>query len=297
MRLETQTHPSACIWMQAGVVANKPCFKDFHCQDCRFDQAMSRVCRDENRTGRAKNFVFWQEKLRQLPVNRRPCIHHMKGRIDFKSCTRSYHCTDCEFDQFFQDQFKVYTRVTPVDFNQIRGFALPTGYYLSHDHIWVKMEGSGMVSIGVDDFICRLLGRFDTISLPLLGKPMYRTQAGVTLGRENETMTFPSPVTGVITDVNPAIAKDPNQITAGPYTNGWLATLVCQYLKQDIKDLMFMEDATRFMENAVAGLYEFLEDHSGLAAADGGELTQDIFGALPGVTFKDLGKRFFPNAR
>lgn len=296
MELRTEQTPSACIWMQAGVVPNKPCFRDFHCTDCRFDRAMVRVCRRNREarerrepvTGKSGRFEFWQDRLNRLPLSKRPCVHHMKGRIDFKTCPKSYHCTDCEFDQFFQDQFKVYTRVEQVDFSHVGGFTLPAGYYLAGGHTWIKLEGDGMVSIGIDDFAARLFGRFDHTDLPLMGKQLHRGRPGFTLARDTREVTFLSPVTGVVTAVNPDIRKTPAAITRSPYTGGWLFTLYCDRLKQELKHLMFMDSAARFMDASARELHQFLEDRTGLKAADGGELVRDIYGSLTGVSWEEL---------
>ncbi|MCG8634389.1 MAG: glycine cleavage system protein H [Desulfobacterales bacterium] len=300
MEFRTEQSAPACIWMQAGVVHNKTCVKDFHCTDCRFNQAMTRVCRDNQlaREGnapvrrRSGKFVFWQDRLNRLPRAKRPCIHHMKGRIDFKVCPKAYHCIDCEFDQFFQDQFKVYTRVEQVGFNDVRGFALPAGYYLASGHTWIKIEGSGMVSIGIDDFASRLFGQFDSLSAPLMGKELTRGAPAFTLGRDKNRITFMSPVSGVITGINPHAQKNPGGIVKAPYTEGWLLTLFCPNLKQDLKNLMFMDTATQFIDASARDLHDFLEEKTGLRAADGGELVPDIYGNVPDVSWEDLVNTF-----
>lgn len=291
---------SACIWMQAGVVDNKPCFRQFHCEQCRFDQAMTRVCRDnraarelsQRQTKRSATFIFWQDKLNKQPLSQRPCIHHMKGRIDFKTCPKAYHCIDCEFDQFFQDRFKVYARVEQVKFNEIMGFSLPGGYYLGTGHTWVKLQGNDMVIMGIDDFASRLLGRFDTFFAPLMGKPLLRGEAAFTLGREKNKMTFLSPLSGVVTEINTDIRNRPGTITHRPYTDGWILALHCPDLNTEIRELMFMETATTFMEDAAKGLYDFIEQQTGLKAADGGELVRDIYKNLPQVSWEELVNRF-----
>jgi hypothetical protein len=166
----------ACLWMQAGVVRQKKCFKEFDCSACRFDHSLTRVCRSNQAVKEQKNslegkkakFVFWKDKLRKAPLTKRPCIHHMKGAIEFKTCPKAYHCIDCEFDQYFNDQFKVYTLLQPVQFEEISGISLPMGYYFSPGHTWIKIGDNGMVRMGIDDFATRLLGRFDTLSAPLM---------------------------------------------------------------------------------------------------------------------------------
>jgi glycine cleavage system H lipoate-binding protein len=300
LQLNTEQTASACLWMQAGVVPNKPCLKDFHCTDCRFNQAMIRVCREnqiarENNQplrGKAGKFVFWQDRLNKRPLARRPCIHHMKGRIDFKSCPKSYHCLDCEFDQFFQDQFKVCAKVEEVGFEKVEGFDLPAGYYLASNHIWVKLEGSNMVTMGIDDFAARLFGKFDSLKALLMGKTLTRGKPAFTLGRKENSVTFLSPISGVITDINPHIQKNPGTIVQAPYTDGWLVTLFCSDLKQDLREMMFMETALSFMKDSAGELFHFVEERAGVNAADGGNLVPDIYGNLTDVSWKELVDRF-----
>lgn len=286
--------------MQAGVVKKKQCFTEFACAACPFDRAMARVCHSNQRlkhqglkrVGEKAGFVFWEDKLRKKPLAKRPCIHHMKGHIDFKACPKSYQCIDCEFDQFFNDQFKVYTLLKPVQFDQVNGFSLPMGYYFSQGHTWIKIEDNGMVRMGIDDFACRLLGWFDTLSTPLMGKKLVPGKPAITLGRQGHGVVFVSPVNGVITEVNALARKSPGFISQSPYTDGWILTLYCPDLKQDLKGLLFMDRAKNFMDASVTRLYAFLQEKSQLAAADGGAIVSDIYGNLTDVSWESLLKEF-----
>ncbi len=218
----------------------------------------------------------------------------MKGHIEFKTCPKSYHCTDCEFDQYFHDQFKVHTVLKPVEFDDIGGICLPTGYYLHPGHTWIKLEGQGMVRVGIDDFACRLLGKFDTFTDPLMGTQLEQGKPTITLSRQEHKVSFLSPVNGVITQVNAQVKKTPDLINRSPYTDGWLFMLYCPGLKQDLKQLMFMDSSRGFMGKEVKRLTAFLEEETQAKAADGGSFVSDLFGNLPGVSWEDLLKRFIP---
>ena len=82
----------ACIWQQAGVVRRKHCTVDYHCEACRFDRALRRAARDNSQmrreglrpAGSRGKIVYWKDRLRELPPWKQPCLHHMKGRIDFR---------------------------------------------------------------------------------------------------------------------------------------------------------------------------------------------------------------------
>ncbi|WP_299978389.1 glycine cleavage system protein H [Desulfobacula sp.] len=297
-RLKEKT--PACLWMQAGVVKQKKCIRDFLCTTCRFDRALRKVCHENEHhqkqsailQGKKDNLVFWKEKLKKQPLARRPCIHHMKGRIDFKTCPKTYNCIDCEFDQYFHDQFKVYTVLKPVEFNDISGVSLPVGYYLHSGHTWVKIEDHNTVRIGIDDFASRVLGKFTTIKTPLMGKQVFQGKNAIHISRNGHKASFFSPVSGVITEVNSQVNQNPGLINHDPYIDGWVLSLYCPNLKQDLKQLMFMDSNKSFMNREVDRLYAFLEEETQLAAADGGRLGSDLFGNLPKISWNRLLKLF-----
>jgi glycine cleavage system H lipoate-binding protein len=290
----------ACLWMQAGVVAKKDCKNDFSCTTCRFDKTMRDVCKNNlellangvKLETRKQKLVYWREKLIGQPLYNRPCIHHMKGHIEYKNCLKKYHCIDCEFDQYFHDQFKVYTVVKPVEFNNINGVTLPSGYYLHSGHTWVKIEDNNNVRIGVDDFASRLLGKFDRIEAPLTGKEVFQGKPGLKAWRDGNLVEFKSPVNGVVTESNPVIRNSSSIVNKAPYTDGWVMRVHCKNLKKDLRKLLFMDNNIAFMEQEMENLMEVLEDETGLMAADGGNLGNDLYGNAPGLSWDKLVKKF-----
>ena len=292
----------ACLWMQAGVVQKKFCARDYDCTGCRFNRALNRVSmenealREQGKplSGKRGKIEFWMDRLRKMPVAGRPCIHAMKGRIEFKNCPKNYHCHDCEFDLYFHDQFRVHTVMQPVGFEDIHGVTLPTGYYLHPGHTWIKMEEQGVVRIGIDDFAARLFGRFDRFKAPLMGKELFQGRPMASLGRRKQTIRFTAPVSGVLVEVNAELQKNPGLIHEAPYTDGWMFMAHCPNLKQELKELMFMSSSNRFMNTEVERLYDFIEEKTQLKAADGGQLVADIYGNLPGVDWQQLVDRFIP---
>jgi len=296
METRLKENTPVCLWMQAGVVKKKICHKDFFCTTCRFDRALNKVCYENEHlqkqgmvlTGKRGNLVFWKEKLKKQRLAKRPCIHHMKGHIDFKTCPKTYNCIDCEFDQYFHDQFKVYTVLKPVEFNDISGVSLPVGYYLHSGHTWVKIEDRNNVRIGIDDFASRVLGKFTSIETPLMGKQVFQGKDTIHISRDGHNASFVSPVSGVITEVNSKVSQNPGAINQDPYVDGWVLSLYCPDLKNDLKKLMFMDSNRSFMNKEVDRLYIFLEEETQLMAADGGKLGSDLFGNLPGLSWDRL---------
>ena len=289
-----------CIWMQAGVVRHKFCDIDYQCEACRFDRALRRTARENSRSrqqseitqGRSGRIVYWKDRLRELPAWKQPCLHHMKGRIDFRACTHDYQCGNCEFDQYFSDQYTVHAVVRPVDVLDIKGFKIPHGYYLHRGHTWVKIEEGSTVRVGLDDFALRLLGPLDRVDAPLLGKEVKQDRDDILLSRSSNTARVQSPISGVVTDINPELRERGSLANQDPYTQGWVMRLHSQNLRQDIKNLMIGEQASQYLDGEIDRLYEVIEEEAGPLAADGGYLGDDIYGNLPQTSWQKLTRQF-----
>ncbi|BBO89421.1 glycine cleavage system protein H [Desulfosarcina ovata] len=291
MAHQRQRSPAGpCIWMQAGVVRTKTCTKDYHCAGCRFDRVLRQLAR-ENRHPSAGNppgaerrarIVYWADKLKELPAHRRPCVHHLKRRIAFRPCTNDYVCSNCEFDQYFQDQFLVHAALKPVDINTIQGYRIPRGIYLHRGHAWLGMAAGGQVRIGLNDFAVRLLGPMDRIELPLMGKALTQDQEGITLHRGSLKAGLLSPVSGVVTAFNPEVGDNPQSLADDPYGKGWLLMVQPANLREELRRLkMGDEEAAPFIRDEIAGLHRALEPHLGPLAADGGQFCDDLLKTLP----------------
>lgn len=300
LKHNSKTIPSPCLWMQAGVVAKKACKKDYQCGTCQFDRALRKAAEENKKLiqymaypqGKRKQFIFWKDKLKALPPWKRPCLHSMKGQIDFRACNHDYHCADCEFDQYFDDQHQVHTVVTPVDTMEIEGFKIPQGYYFHKGHTWAKIEEGITVRVGMDDFSLRLLGPLDSIKAPLVGKEVKQEQADITVSRGEHLAKVISPVSGVVTAINPALRDEGRLANEHPFSEGWIMRIHSKNLRQDLKNLMLNTETLDFLGKEIEGLYQMIEDNAGPLAADGGFLGKDIYGCVPQIGWRRLAKRF-----
>jgi glycine cleavage system H lipoate-binding protein len=290
-----------CIWMQAGIVKVKQCSRHYDCVSCGFDRALRRTAGENHELrscgrmpeGKRRRIVFWQDRMRSLPQWQRPCVHHLKRRISFRSCTNDYSCRNCDFDQFFQDQYAVHTVVKPVAAMDVAGVQFPQGYYLHRGHAWVKMEADGTVRIGMDDFCGRLLGPPDQVRAPLIGKTLQQGKAELALVKGEHSARIRSPVSGVITDVNPRLAEEPELMAAAPYTDGWILRVHVPLIRREMKALMMGEETETFLGGEVEALYQEIEAATGTPlAADGGTLVADIRSVVPGLAWDRLVSRF-----
>lgn len=297
---KTRARQNPCIWMQAGVVPFKHCQLNYQCTACRYDKALRRVA-EENRMlrkrgvpphGRRARIVAWKDRLRELPSWKQPCLHSMKGRIEFRACTNDYSCVDCEFDQFFYDQFTVHAVVKPVAELNIEGFKIPQGYYLHRGHAWVKIEEENTVRIGLDEFAARTFGPFSRIDTPLMGKTVHQDQSEIRLIRGENGANLLSPVSGVITATNPRLLEDAQVENRNAYTEDWLIRVHADNLRRDLKNLMISDETATFLTEEVERLYQVIEAAAGPLTVDGGRLGSDIYGKLPQLDWRTLTRTF-----
>ena len=297
---QSSSDSNPCVWMQAGVVAKKPCRIDYQCSACHFDRVMHQVA-DENRRlkaegrpprGKRGKIVSWHEKLKAQPPSRRPCVHHMKGRIEFRICTHEYQCSNCDFDQFFDEQYSVHAVVKPVDFLEIKGFKLPQGYYFHPGHTWAKLEEDATVRVGVDEFALRVLGPFDRIEGPLMGKLVKQGESAIVASRGEQEAKILSPVSGVVTSINPKLREEGWAAGRDPYSEGWVMSVHAEDLRRDLRSLMIKEESGAFMGEEVDRLYHVVEEVAGPLAADSGQLGNDIYGNMPELGWDRLTRLF-----
>ena len=289
-----------CIWMQAGVVRYKQCSREYDCPACQFDRTLQQVARENQQLresgqtppGKRGQIVNWRDMLRSRPAARKPCIHTMKGRIAFRPCTNGYYCGDCEFDQYFDDQFSVHAVVRPVDLMNIKGFKIPQGFYLHPGHTWLKVEAAQTVRVGLDDFALRLLGPLDGIETPLLGEELVQGRGDIRVRRQGRKARFRSPVSGVVTKVNPRLEQEGALANAEPYGEGWVLQLHGENLRHEVKSLFMGEQTAGYYDREIDRLYEEIETVAGPLAADGGYLGDDIYGNLPGLEWRRLTRMF-----
>ena len=283
--LENRFKKSPCIWMQASAVRRKFCMINYDCSACRFDRALRRVC-DENKRlrkdgkipyGRKDRLIFWKDKVKEQPRWKRPCIHHMKGRIDFRVCNREYQCQDCEFDQYFNDQYTVHAVVRPVDFINIQGMTMPHGFYLHKGHAWLKVEENSEVRVGIDDFALRLFGPPDQIEAPLVGKTLKQNRMDIKVKRGGLQADILSPVSGVVTAINSELREQGGLANRDPYAGGWVLRAHSKNLRKDLQHLMIGNETEDFYKEEVDRLYQVIEFEAGPMTVDGGLLGNDIY--------------------
>jgi len=282
---KTAKAENPCIWMQAGVVAHKNCNNFYDCTTCRYDQGM------KMQAARGKQ-ITWQDAMRRRSEMNRICRHSLTGRIQRRVCAYDYQCGTCDFDQFFEDVWALKTETHPAENQRVRGFDVPFGYYYDGGHTWARIESGGSLRVGMDDFALKVLGAADAYDLPLMGKELTHGQAGWGLRRKDNLADVLSPVSGVIVEVNARVREAPSTSNRDPYGGGWLFVVHAPDIKKTVEPLMATAESLNWMNHEVHRLEGMIESVAGPLAADGGYLTDDIYGAMPSLGWDNLTREF-----
>lgn len=299
-QVQAEKQNQQCVWMQADVVSRKFCNADYNCPNCHYDRVMHGIAKKNKEMkrsgiipkGKRGRIVPWQDRMRERPVSRRSCIFHMKGKIEFRVCNNEYRCGKCDFAQFFDDQYSVHAVVNPVEALDIKGFKIPQGYYFHEGHTWVKIEEGSSIRVGIDDFALRLLGPFDRIETPLMGREVRQGRADISLSRGENKAKVLSPISGIVTSINTELRETGEIANQNPYSEGWVMIVKPDNLRQDIKNLMINRETRDFMSEQVELLYQEIEAVAGPMATDGGFLGSDIYGNMPQFDWNRLTELF-----
>lgn len=101
---------------------------------------------------------------------------------------------------------------------------IPENLKYTKDHEWVKLEGN-VATIGITEYAQSELGDIVYVEIETKGKPL---AAGDTFGTVEAVKTVSDlymPVSGTVTDVNPALQNQPEVVNKDPYGDGWLVKM------------------------------------------------------------------------
>lgn len=222
-----------------------------------------------------------------------PCIRHVEGYIGFRVCTNNHDCASCAFEQDFTDHYRVNAVVRSVRGLDVAGFQVARGYYFHRGHTWVRVEEDRTVRVGLDDFALKVLGPFDSIQVPLVGKPVKQGRRDITVRRGENSSAVESPVSGVITAFNRDLLEGSRPASENPYTDGWLMTVHCPSLRDNLRKLMIDRETEAFIAGKVGALFDTIEETVGPMANDGGIIRGNLLGEAPELGWGRLSRLVF----
>lgn len=176
-------------------------------------------------------------------------------------------------------------------------FSVPEALRFHPGHAWLRAEGDGLVTVGLDDFASKLIGPVSALRLPRVGEHVTQGERGWTLGAGDASVDMLSPVDGTVVAVNEQAAAGPEKLQADPYGKGWLLKVQTDRLDRSLRQLLSGELARKWMEGVAEGLRQQLSPRLGLVLQDGGQPVDGIARELDPEHWSRLARRFLLSER
>ncbi|MBI4811745.1 MAG: response regulator [Ignavibacteriales bacterium] len=153
-----------------------------------------------------------------------------------------------------QKQLKPKVHIThlPATYDFIKGeFSIPGGVFISKNHTWLSINQEGIAKIGIDDFAKKIIGKINLVKFPNLGMQVKAGQPLFTIKQGNRSITFNSPATGKISQVNTLLKENLTALEVTPYEKNWICALDTDNIDEEIKGMYIGKSAIAFYQDDI----------------------------------------------
>ena len=123
---------------------------------------------------------------------------------------------------------------------------LPDNLRYTQDHEWVLVDGD-VATVGVTDFAQGELGDIVFVEIETEGESLERGEIFGTVEAVKTVSDLFMPVSGEVTEVNEALADNPEVVNKDPYGKGWMIRVKISN-EAEIEDLLSPEDYRKMVE-------------------------------------------------
>ena len=110
--------------------------------------------------------------------------------------------------------------------------------YFTKDHEWIDVDASGeTATVGITDYAQGQLGDIVFVEVPASGARLDKGSDAAVVESVKAASDVYSPVTGTVSQGNPALEGDPSLVNTSPEADGWFFTIVLEN-KDELSALM-----------------------------------------------------------
>jgi glycine cleavage system H lipoate-binding protein len=242
-----------------------------------------------------------------------PCIWALAGVLTYRLCDRNYRCEECELHHALQgnpmpttaisprgrvgSSATVDDRVAPYLRALLEGCSLHLDRPYSSGHFWLLATGTDELTVGLDDYVVRVLRPLDGVVSPGIGTWLRRDEPCGWLKRRQSAIPLRMPIAGEITAVNDGFVDR----TAGEGADGgWLFHVAPHEPVDAVPSLYRGERALAWHLEKLRVLSRYLRDAEPLDAAavgvtlnDGGVPQRDLEAVLGPDQYRRLVDELF----
>jgi hypothetical protein len=142
--------------------------------------------------------VRWRSDFDELPARDRACRHELTGEVEERACINGFDCRECDDHRKFLEK-RPPSAPGDKTFESF-GMTFPLDRLYHRGHTWVRREPNGTVTIGLDEFVKRLVGKPDSLDLPRKGQRLRLHGTAWRMRKRNVTLRVVSPVAGIVVE-------------------------------------------------------------------------------------------------
>jgi glycine cleavage system H protein len=116
-------------------------------------------------------------------------------------------------------------------------FRVATDRLYSDAHLWIKLEDK-LARIGLSDYLQQTSGDVAFADLELAGTQLDPGDDLASVETIKVNLVLPSPISGVIKEINPSLEDAPELVNQDPYGEGWLALVEATDWETDRANLL-----------------------------------------------------------
>jgi glycine cleavage system H lipoate-binding protein/ABC-type phosphate transport system substrate-binding protein len=185
------------------------------------------------------------------------------------------------------------------------GIKVPAGLYFDKTHTWAFMEKSGIVTVGIDDFLQHVTGPISKIKMKGEGKSVKKGEPILSIIQNGKQLNLYAPVSGTITEQNHLLEENSALINQSPYGEGWIYKIEPNNWVNE-NQLLFMADRQRqFLTKEFSRLKDFLAAALNgpegnlvpVMLQDGGEIKDGILSDMGPEIWEDFQTNFIDPSR
>lgn len=166
--------------------------------------------------------------------------------------------------------------------------------YFHPGHGWVLVHKPRLVTVGVDDFAARFVGKLESVEIRKPGTALQQGEPLVTLRRGKRSLTLLSPLSGILMDVNSRLFSWPTLVNDSPYDRGWIARISPARLSVDLTNLLEGPAVQHWREGIRELLSSWFAPRLGTVLQDGGEWSDTVGELVNDEEWEKLVKILFP---
>jgi glycine cleavage system H protein len=93
------------------------------------------------------------------------------------------------------------------------------------EHEWLKVDASGIGTVGISDYAQQQLGDIVFVELPAIGRAFTKGEEAAVVESVKAASEVYAPVAGEVVEVNTALAENPALVNTSPLAEGWFFRL------------------------------------------------------------------------